>query len=136
MATVGKINGTLIKLFIDDTVVAFSTNNDKSNEMSTRETSNKDSGGNKEALEGMKSWGGSGSAYMAEDSPFGYEDLWDLFQARTAITVKESSSVAGDVEYTGLAHLTSLSRTSGLEETVTFDYSYEGTGAQTKAVIV
>ncbi len=136
MSTVGKVNGTLIKLFVAGTVVAFLTSNDKSNEMSTRETSNKDSNGFKEALEGMKSWGGSGSGYFAEDSPFGYGDLWDLWKAGTAITVKESSSETGDSEYSGLAHITSLSRASGLEETVTFDLSYEGTGEPTKSTIV
>ena len=136
MATTGKINGTLIKLSFAGTIVAFLTSNEKTNEQSTRDTSDKDSLGAKEALEGMTSWGGSGSGYFAEDAAFGYEDLWDLWLARTAIVVKESSAVVGDVEYTGSAHITSLSRTSGLEETVTFDISYEGTGLQTKAVIV
>lgn len=135
-ATVGKINGTLIKLSFDGTIVAFLTSNEKTNEMATRDTSNKDSGGAKEALEGQTSWGGSGSGYFAEDAAFGYEDLWDLWLARASIVVLESSAVADDVEYSGSAHITSLSRTSGLEETVTFDISYEGTGLQSKAVIV
>ena len=136
MATAGKINGTLIKLSFGGSVVAFLTSNDKTKEMSPRETSNKDSGGNKEILEGMKSWGGSGSAYAAEDAAFGYEDVWDLIEASSVVTVLESSAVSGDVEYSGSAFITSLSRTSGLEETVTFDISYEGTGAQTKTTIV
>ena len=135
MPTVGKINGTLIKLSFGGTIVAFLTSNEKTKEMSPRETSNKDSGGNKEILEGMKSWGGSGSGYAAEDATFGYEEVWDLIEAASVVTVLESSGVVGDVEYSGSAFVTSLSRTSGLEETVTFDISYEGTGAQSKAVI-
>ena len=135
MATSGIINGTLIKISFAGTVVAFLTSNDKTKEMSPRETSNKDSGGNKEILEGMKSWGGSGSGYMAEDAAFGYEDLWDLMETNAVVAILESSAVVGDVEYSGSAFITSLNRTSGLEESVTFDVSYEGTGAQTKAII-
>ena len=136
MATVGKVNGTAILLFVEGTAIACLTSNNISLSHAPRETTNKDSGGNKESLEGMNSWSGGGEGFFAEDSPFGFEDLWDLWKARGIVTVKESSGVTGDIEYSGSAFITALERSSPLEETVTFTISFEGTGEMTKATIV
>lgn len=136
MATAGIVNGTLGLLSFGGTIVSHLTSVDLSFEMSTREATSKDSGGDKDVLEGLKSVSGSCSGYFAEDATFGYEDLYDLYDARTAIVMLWTSAVAGDVTYSVSAYITSLSRTSGVEESMTFDCSVEGTGTVTKATIV
>lgn len=133
--TVGPVNGTLAVISVGGTIISHLTSNGLTREMSTRDTSSKDSGGNKESLEGQKSFGGDFSGWMADDATFGYIDLEVLFEARQPVAVIWSTSVVGDTEYTGQCFITSLSKTSGLEETVTFDCTLEGTGAITAAVI-
>jgi len=134
--TVGPVNGTLATINIAGTVVSHLVSNGLTREMSTRDTSSKDSGGNKESLEGQKSFGGDCSGWMADDATYGYIDLEVLFEARQAVEVVWSTEATGDTSYTGQCFLTSLTKTSGLEETVTFDCTLEGTGAVTAAVIV
>ncbi len=134
--TVGPVNGTLAVISVGGTVVSHITSNGLSFEMSTRDTSSKDSGGDKESLEGQRSFGGDVSGWMADDATFGFHDLYDLFVLRAAVAVLWTTTVAGDTEYSGQAFITSLTKTSGNEETVTFDATLEGTGAVTKAVIV
>jgi TP901-1 family phage major tail protein len=133
--TAGKINGTLVKIEVGGTTVAHLTSVAQSFQMATRDASTKDSAGYKESLEGQKSWSMSGEGMFAEDAAYGYEDLLDAWDARTLITIKQTDSVAGDVEYSGSAYITSLDRTAGNEETMTFSVSFEGTAGITKATI-
>lgn len=133
--TVGILNGTLAKIEVGGTVIAHLTSSGISVSHSTRDSSSKDSGGWKDALEGQKSWSISGEGLFAEDASYGYEDLYDAIAARTKLTVTYSDAVAGDVEYSGSVYVTSLDRTDGMEESVTFSATFEGTGAITKATI-
>ena len=135
MATVGEVNGTLVKIYVGGTAVSTLTSNSFSFSESPRETTSKDSGGYKTIAEGLRSWSGSGEGYFSEDATLGFEDLMDLYISRTEITIMESSAVSGDVTYSGAARITSLERTSPLEETVTFSISYEGSGAITKGTV-
>ena len=134
MSSTGILNGTLAVIKVAATAVAHLTSNDISFEMATREATTKDSAGNKETLEGLKSFSGSGSGYFAEDASYGFEDLYDVIDARTPVTVRWSTGVVGDTYYEGSCYITSLSRTDGLEESSTFECSFEGTGAVTKGV--
>jgi TP901-1 family phage major tail protein len=133
--TTGIMNGTLTKINVDATDVAYLTSNDINFEMATRDASNKDSGGNREILEGQKSVSVSGEGFFAEDATFGFEDLYDKFTARSPVTVLYTNSNVGDVEYSFSAYITSLSRSDANEESVTFSITLEGTGAVTKQVI-
>ena len=133
--TVGPINGTLVKIEVGGSEVAHLTSVTQSFSMATRDASSKDSAGWKESLEGQKSWTMAGDGLFAEDSTYGYEDLYDAWLARTQVTVKQTDSVVGDVEYSGAAYITSLERSSPNEDTATFSVTFEGTGAITKATI-
>lgn len=135
MATTGIVNGTLGLISVGGTVVSHLTNVDVSFEMATRDATTKDSGGDKDVLEGLKSFSGSASGYFAEDATYGFEDLYDAYTARTAVTVLWTSEVSGDVTYSGSAYITSLSRSAGVEESVTFEVSFEGTGSVTKGTV-
>jgi TP901-1 family phage major tail protein len=133
--TVGILNGTLAKIEVGGTVIAHLTSNGISVSHSTRDASSKGSGGAKESLEGQTSWSISGEGLFAEDASYGYEDLWDAWLARTKLTITYSDAVADDIEYSGDAYITSLDRTDGMEESVTFSVSLEGTGVLAKATI-
>ena len=99
MSSTGILNGTLAVIKVAATAVAHLTSNDISFEMATREATTKDSAGNKETLEGLKSFSGSGSGYFAEDASYGFEDLYDVIDARTPVTVRWSTGVVGDTYY-------------------------------------
>lgn len=132
------LNGTVGMISIDGNVVANLTSCDISQEMATRDTTTKTSAGNKESLEGMLSWSGSGSGFFEDGLTDGYKGLLAVVQARTAVTLiyteydATGTTVASGKEvYTGSIFLTSISRTDGLEESATFEVSFEGTGALT-----
>ena len=135
MASTGILNGTLAKIQVAGTTVAHLTSNSLTFDMSTRDASTKDSNGWREALEGQKSFSGSAEGFFAEDASYGYEDLYDVFTARTLVTVTWTTDVVGDMEYAGSRYITSLERTDGLEESSTFSVSFEGTGAITQATV-
>lgn len=136
MATAGILNGTVGLIAVGGTVISHLTSTDISFEMSTRDATSKDSGGDKDVLEGLKSFGGSASGFFAEDATFGFTDLFTSYTARTSLTILWASTTAGDVSYSGSAYITSLSRTDPTEESSTFEVTFEGTGAVTAGVVV
>jgi predicted secreted protein len=129
MATTGKPNGSLCVIAVGGTVIAFLTSNSISFEMATRDATTKDSGGNTEILEALKSFSVTGEGYFAENASYGFEDLYAVYDARTAVTVRYSTLVSGDMYYEGSMYITSLQKTDGLEETSTFSVTLSGTGA-------
>tara|TARA_R110000822_G_scaffold242165_2_gene371374 strand:- start:28 stop:438 length:411 start_codon:yes stop_codon:yes gene_type:complete len=133
MATTGKANGTLCVIAVGGTDIAYLTSNSLSFEMATRDATTKDSAGNTEILEALRSFSVTGEGYFAEDATYGFEDLYTSYEARTAVTVRYSTGVVGDIYYEGSMFITSLQKTDGLEETSTFSVSLNGTGAVTKA---
>lgn len=133
--TAGIINGTLIGIYVAGTKVANATSNDLDLSMALRETTNKDTSGYKTSLGGILSWTCSGEGFFAEDAAYGFDDLFAVWAARTAVTVMISSQVSGDKKYTGSALLINLKRTAPLEANTTFTVSFEGTGALTEATI-
>ena len=132
MATTGIANGTLCVINVEGTDIAYLTSNSISFEMATRDATSKDSGGNTTVLEGLKSFSVQGEGYFAEDASYGFEDLYIAYAARTAVTVKYTTGVTGDVYYQGECYITSLSKNDGLEESATFSVTLNGTGAVTK----
>lgn len=135
MPSTGYQNGTDIGLYIDGTLISYGTSHDFEVTMETRDASNKDSAGWAEKREGQRSWTASGEFIFAEDAAYSFDDLFTLVNARTQITVKISTEVAGDLAYSGSAYLTSLSKSAPNEDTVSFSASFEGTGALTKVTL-
>ena len=132
-ATAGIISGTLIGLYVAATKVAHLTANDFSISVQTRETTNKDTGGWDTFLASNGTWTMGGEGNFAEDAAYGYEDLYDVMVAKTAVTVMTSSEVTDDKTYSGSAIITSLERSHPDKENVTFSVTFQGTGALTKA---
>ena len=103
--------------------------------METRDTSNKDSAGWRELLEGQKSWSLSGDGLVTYNiaSADGYSDLWGYLTARSKLYVKFGSTTTDEKYYSGQGFLTSLDQEAGMEDNVTYSFSFEGTAALTEA---
>jgi len=135
MATTGKMNATLMGWYVGATQISHATEGSISIAMDTRDVTTKDSAGWRELLESTRSWSGSASAMYANDATYGLADLEAALVARTAVTVKFSTEVSGDDYYSGSAFITSLEASGGVEDTVTYSISFEGTGAITLAQV-
>ena len=132
------LNGTDIKVYSASTtnLVAFAQNCTLNVNHSPREITNKESGGFKEILEGLRdfsididgayAWTGSGGALSN-----GVDDVLEtnILNARTPVSFIFGNTVgATDVSYTGTGFITSVSITGGTEDTATYSLSIEGTG--------
>lgn len=139
MATTGKLNTTLVKIFTGTspgTAVTHSTDATLSFSMSPRPGTTKDSAGWEEVLEGLRSWEMSGSAMMAFDATNGVDELSTTALARTSTTVYFTTNVTGDTVFSGSGYFTSLELSSpGQEETATYSFTLKGTSTLTQGTV-
>ena len=100
MATTGIVNGTDLFVGVDvasggggTTFVAIThaTSANITFSMETREATTKDSAGYSESLEGLRSVSVDVEAMTALDATLGYEDLYDLWVARTLFNIESVS---------------------------------------------
>lgn len=136
MASTGFRNGTDLQMSIDGTIVAYMTSTDFETTMATRDVSNKGSLGWAEKREGQMSWTASCEAKFAEDSAYGFTDMFAILTGRTKVEIVLTTGISGDKIYTGDAYVTSLNQSNPLEDTSTFSISLEGTGALVESLIV
>ncbi len=132
------LNGTFGMISVGGTVVLNLTSCDISQEMATRDVTTKTSAGNRELLEGMMSWSGSASGFFEDEDAEGHKMLLAALQARTAVALiyteynaTGTTAASGNTNYTGSIFITSISRSDGLEDTATWEVSFDGTGALT-----
>tara|TARA_Y100000296_G_scaffold82252_1_gene111087 strand:- start:2586 stop:2996 length:411 start_codon:yes stop_codon:yes gene_type:complete len=135
MATTGKLNGTIMLLYVDGTAISSTTSHSLSYEMATRDATTKDSQGYEEVLESTRSWTIDFDGMEAFNDTYSYEELRSLISQRSQVTLLFSSQVSGDPQWSGAAYLTSVSLEAPLEETATYSGSFKGTGALTATVI-
>ena len=131
----GKLNGTLLLLYVDGTAISSTTSHSMSYELATRDATTKSSAGNEEVLPAMKSWSIDFDSMVAFDDAKGYEELRTLIDGRTEVTLLFTTADSGDPRWSGKAYLTSLSRDAALEDTVTMSGSFKGTGELTAGTI-
>lgn len=106
--------------------------------METRDTTTKDSAGWSEKLEGLKSWSLSGDGLVTYSISGDYDSpdaLFTLLSNRTLVKVKFGSATSGEIDYTGDAYLTSYEQEAGVEDNVTYSFSFEGTSTLTQASV-
>jgi TP901-1 family phage major tail protein len=106
--------------------------------METRDTTTKDSAGWQENLEGLKNWSLSGDGLVTYSISGDYDtpdDLFTLLSNRTLVKVKFGSATSGEIDYTGDAYLVSYEQEAGVEENVTYSFSFTGTGTLTQASV-
>ena len=145
MATVGVMNGTKLRIYVDQagattyTVVGSSLDCTLNYTHSPRETTNQDSGGNASFLEGKRSYTIDFNALHTVDGTnrFG---LWlatlTSSTLRGYVTFKIASTTTGDESFTGMGYITSLVQASGgPESNATFNGSIQGTGVLTAGTV-
>ena len=135
------LNGTEIKVYSSATnnLVAFAQNCTLNVNHSPREITNKESGGWKEILEGLRdysididgayAWTNAGGTALTD----GVDDVLktNLLITRQAVDFIFGDTSADDVSYAGSGFITSVSITGGTEDTATYSLSIEGTGELT-----
>lgn len=133
--TTGVMNGTLMTVEVGGTSIDMQTECSISLSMETRDITSKDSSGFRELLEGLRSGSVTFSALHAEDNGYNIDDLFTLFNGRTAATITFTTSNVGDKEFSASAYLTSFEQSAGTEDNVTISGTFELTGAITYTVI-
>ena len=139
------LNGTEIKVYSTGTtnLVAFAQNCTLNVNHSPREITNKESGGYKEILEGLRDFSididgayawtnASGTALT-----YGIDDVLEtnVLNARQAVTfIFGDTASTSDISYSGSGFITSVSLTGGTEDTATYSMSIEGTGVLTQTI--
>jgi hypothetical protein len=81
------------------------------------------------AREGLREWSGEGEGFFAHDATYGYDELFALMQSRGVVTIRFSNETSGDEYHEGQAFLTELSADAPVEDSTTFSFSFQGTGA-------
>lgn len=144
MAVTNIMNSTDVVIQISEDggtsydIIGRATSASLSVSMETRDTTNKDSAGWQENLEGLKAWSLSGDGLVTYsisgdfDTP---DDLFTLLSNRTLVKVKFGSATSGEVDYTGDAYLVSYEQEAGVEENVTYSFGFTGTGVLTQAAV-
>jgi len=135
MQTVGILNGTNIKLFINGTAITGITENNLALAINMREATTKDSGGKEEVLPGVSSATIGVGFFVAEDAAFPYNDLFDKYVDKGIIAFKYSNENVGDTRYKGNAFLESLDRDDPLEDNVSASATLHVTAGVSKETI-
>ena len=137
MATISKFNGDLLILDIDGNPLAHSTDATLTVTQDAPETTTKDSGGWKENLnDGNRGWEMSASGLVTFDAANNApEDLIDGILNNATNTLKFTTGVIGDTEYTGTGKLTNWSENAPQNAPASFEVTYLGNGALAKATV-
>ena len=144
MASTSIMNSTDVVIQISEDsgttydIIGRATSASLSVSMETRDTTTKDSAGWQENLEGLKSWSLSGDGLVTYSIAGDYDtpdDLFTLLSNRTLVKVKFGSATTGEIDYTGDAYLVSYEQEAGVEENVTYSFSFTGPGTLTQASV-
>lgn len=135
MSSTGIINATLVAIQVGGTKISNQMSAELSISMEPRESLNKDSGGWRNRFSGAKSWEMSGEAEFAPDAAYDFETIFQAFLTGDAVAVEFTTDVSGDKKYHGNALFTSLSKSAGVEENISFSYTLSGSGAIASATV-
>lgn len=134
MATI--TNSTAFKVYKTTTAVSDLTDASMSLNKEFRDTTTKDTGGNREGCAGLFSGSISFSALHDNSATLGFDTLFADFLAGTALTIVFGGAVTGEKTYTGSGIFTNLEISSpGTEENVTYSGTFELSGAVTEATV-
>tara|TARA_R100000773_G_C4214024_1_gene113010 strand:- start:1203 stop:1622 length:420 start_codon:yes stop_codon:yes gene_type:complete len=132
MPSVGKVNGTQFGVFINNTLIAFSTSCSINISQETMNVTTANTGNWNSRTVSRRDWEVSCSALMSFDSSVTNRKFFDLYEnyiaTQTLFTLKFKTSVSGDKFFTGEAILTELSLDAPNEETATFSASFVAAG--------
>lgn len=131
----GPLNGTDIKIYADNELIAYATSGSLSISMDTRDVTNFSSNAWESTIEGQRSWALSCDGVYAwrtlTADAFGADDMWvDYIHKRQLVTVRfgTTDTESGDSSYRGTAWVTDVSINAGTEDTATYSISFKGSG--------
>jgi hypothetical protein len=80
---------------------------------------------------------GTGSdASIKYDGTNNVGSLYDLLSNRTSVNLRFTTNVTGDLVFSGMASVASISVSAEMESTVSYSVEFTGKGALTKATVV
>jgi len=130
------MNGTLIEVTVGGTAISLQTECSISLNGELRDITNKESGGWKSSLMGLRSGSINFSVLHDEGEDYNMQQLWSAWTSDTATaSVKFTTGVTGDYEFTASGWFTSLEMNAGTEDNVTVSGTIELDGAITYTVI-
>ena len=118
-----------VKVGGDYKAVAGLTANSLTVNKETIDVSNKTSGQWKKLLEGQKSWGASGEGRFDTDGDYGYDELFAAITGSAQMLVRYGKESDATKVYDGEVIITSLERSDPYEDSATFSFALDGTGA-------
>lgn len=134
MATAGVINGKLLGVYHDGTLVASSKSCKLTVSHEARDTFTKDDSGWKTVADGARSWKVDCDG-LVNASSNSFSTLFALVTNRTEVTLSFQSSVSGDKHYRGRGYITSLDQSADNEASVSFSASFDGDGPLTEGTL-
>ncbi len=140
------IHGNAIGIYVGSDLVACATTANISLSNSTIESTCKastsgdlDDASVRHTIPGQQTWSmqvdGLVDLVAGGTDESSFSDLMDLALNRTEVTIKFTDSVSGHKEYSGLAFISSIDATAGVDDFVTYSCSLEGNGTLTAATI-
>jgi predicted secreted protein len=134
MATAGVINGKLIGVYVDGTLVATAKSCKVSITHEARDTFSKDDSGWKTVGDGARGWKMDVDGLVNATSN-SFSTLFTLVTNRTEVTLSFQSSVRGDKHYRGRGYITSLDQSADNEASATYSASFDGDGVLTEGTL-
>jgi len=131
-AKTGFVNASDLAIYIDSTLVSFSTNSAFDRSMDTREVTNKESEGNAEFRESKLSWTATGEHVFAPDATNGFYDLENAMLLREMVDIRVMFNENKNQMWEGKAYITSLSMAAPVEDNISFTVALQGTGKLTR----
>lgn len=135
MATTGKFNGTLLNVYIDNTIIGCATSSELTINVDLADATCKDDGGWADHIAGLRDWSVSTDGLVKFDGNNNVEDLYDLLSGRSVVTLKFTTNVTGDLVFSGQASVASLSVSAEMEAAVTYSAEFTGKGPLTKGTV-
>lgn len=134
MATAGVINGTLIGIKVDGTMIATGKSCKVSVTHEARDTFTKDDAAWKTTAEGARSWkmDVDGLRNATTDA---FSVLFALITSRGEVTLSFQTDVSGDKYYRGRAYITSLDQSAPNQESTSWSASFDGDGPLTEGTL-
>ncbi len=132
MATTGVMNGKLIGVYLDGTLIATAKSCKLSVSHEVRDTFSKDDAGWKTNAEGARSWKVDVDGLVTQSN---FSTLFALMTNRTQVTVSFQSATSGDHHYRGDGYLSALDQSADNETSVSYTASFEGDGVLTEGYL-
>ena len=133
--TTTKLNGTVLKVYIDTVLLGFVTEESFDISANIIETSSKDSGKFADFIAGRTTSTLSFSAMHQFNATEGYKEMFADIKAGTAVSVIISNENAGDYEWTASCLISSLSISFPDDDVVSYDGEFQVSGEPTYTVI-